>query len=98
MDSDTSTDSEFVTNISESTVNTSGSENESINIIKSDQVRILHLNACSLRNKINQLEVESRNFDIICVTETWLNSSVENELLKMEHFNEPVRRDRANDE
>ena len=42
------------------------------------------LNACSIRNKINELEVHVNNeeLDIIAVTETWLTEDVlDSELL-----------------
>ena len=39
---------------------------------------LLLWNACSLMNKFNQFQsvVYTKNFDIICVTETWLNNTV----------------------
>ena len=44
---------------------------------KSNDLKIFHLNVCSLPRKINSLvaylSTLNQQFDVICVTETWLN-------------------------
>ena len=58
---------------------------------------VVHLNACSIRNKINEIETESSNFDIITVSETWLSDSISNNSILLTNFHPPVRRDRPHD-
>ena len=57
----------------------------------------MHVNACSLRNKIDLFECECDNYDIITVSETWLTNSVDNSSLLLTNFHPPVRLDRDGD-
>ena len=49
---------------------------------KNSQIRVLHQNICSLRNKVTELEVwlnsELKQVDVICFTEHWLNHAMLN--------------------
>ena len=49
---------------------------------KNSQIRILHQNICSLRNKVTELEVwlnsELHQVEVICLTEHWLNHATLN--------------------
>ena len=51
----------------------------------------------SLANKTAIIEPKLTNFDIISLTETWLNDSISNEDLKFNEFEDPFRRDRIGD-
>ena len=51
----------------------------------------------SFANKIDIIEPELTDFDIISLTETWLNDSIPNEDLKFNEFQAPFRRDRIGD-
>ena len=57
---------------------------------------IVHYNVQSLANKLDLIESELRNFDVICLTETWLDRRISDETIKINGFN-LYRRDRADD-
>ena len=59
--------------------------------------RILHINAQSIRNKMNDLIAESVEYDIICITETWLQQEILNESITIPNFDNLYRKDRRND-
>ena len=56
-------------------------------------LKIIHVNARSLFNKLDELKYNLKGFDIIVFTETWLNSSVDDSLLKWDNY-QLVRLDR----
>ena len=58
---------------------------------------MVHYNVQSLANKVDLIEPELTNFDIISLTETWLNDSISNEDLTFNEFQIPFRRDRVGD-
>ena len=58
---------------------------------------MVHYNVQSLASKTDIIEPELTNFDIISLTETWLNDSISNEDLKFNEFQDPFRRDRIGD-
>ena len=58
---------------------------------------MVHYNVQSLASKTDIIEPELTNFDIISLTETWLNDSISNEDLKFNEFQDPFRRDRVGD-
>ena len=55
---------------------------------------IIHLNARSLKNKIDLIEAEANQFDIITVSETRLSQTDMNTSIHLTHFHPPIRRDR----
>ncbi|MEW8542639.1 MAG: reverse transcriptase family protein, partial [Candidatus Thiodiazotropha sp.] len=55
---------------------------------------ILHLNVQSLAPKIDLVRCESAAYDVMIFTESWLNQSVSNDSISIEHFHEPLRYDR----
>ena len=57
---------------------------------------VMHLNARSLRDKIDLLRAEADKFDIITVSETWLSSkpSDHNDHILIQNFHPPERVDR----
>ena len=58
---------------------------------------VAHINARSIKNKMDLLEAESNNFDIITLSETWLSHSDSNSSIHLPNFHEPIRLDRPND-
>ena len=58
---------------------------------------VVHVNARSLGKKLDLLEAESENFDIITLSETWLSKKDDNNDLRLTNFHSPVRQDRADD-
>ena len=64
--------------------------------IKSDErhLNILHLNTQSIRKKLDKVEAECIGYDIVCLTETWLNKNINSKTLKLHGFNPPFRKDR----
>lgn len=71
-----------------------GSTSEDMNIRK--KFSIVHYNIQSLSNKVDLIESELRNFDVICLTETWLDRRIPDDSIKLNGFN-LYRRDRPND-
>ena len=61
---------------------------------QSKYLSIIHINAQSLRNKMDQLIIESEQADILAITETWLHPEIANECLSIPDFHEPLRKDR----
>ena len=57
----------------------------------------VHNNVCSLRNKIQFLEPELRQYDIITLSETWLSPEIDNCSILFKDFHPPIRKDRLND-
>ena len=58
-----------------------------------NNLKIAHLNVCSLRDKIDIVKAELNNFDVICISETWLRKDdVGNVVIPGYHT--PVRKDR----
>ena len=63
------------------------------------EISIIHINARSLENKVDLIEVEAKDHDIITLSETWLvNNEEKNRLyknkLKITGFSDPIRCDR----
>lgn len=56
---------------------------------------ILHLNTRSIRNKIDYVSEFSDTYQILCFSETHLDNSVDVDTLKIEGYNEPLRKDRT---
>ena len=58
---------------------------------------MIHINAQSIRHKLNDLEVQSEDADIIAVSETWLEPSITPDELIIPDFQKPIRKDRPTD-
>ena len=54
---------------------------------------IIHLNARSIENKIDLIEAEASQFDIITVSKTWLSQINMNTSIHLTKFHPPIRRD-----
>ena len=70
-------------------------DSDDLNIIK-DKFSVVHYNVQSISNKIDILESELRNFDIICLTETWPDERALNDTISLNEYN-VYRRDRVGD-
>jgi hypothetical protein len=46
-------------------------------------------------DEIKSVYAVGKEIDVICFTETWLHAQVENDLIKLEGYKEPYRRDRT---
>ena len=57
---------------------------------------IVHYNIQSISNTVDLIESELRNFDVICLTETWLDCRISDDLIKLNGF-KLYRRYRADD-
>ena len=64
-------------------------------IIK-DEFSVVHYNVQSISNKIDLLESELMNFDVICITETWLDNRTSDDVLVLDGY-KLYRRDRVGD-
>jgi hypothetical protein len=58
---------------------------------------VVHINTQSIRNKIDLIQAECSNFDIITVSESWLCDSDSDHTVSLVGFHSPIRRDRPND-
>ena len=65
-------------------------------IIKS-KFSIVHYNVQNLVYKVEPIVGELHDFDVICLTETWLNIRTLIDCLKLNGFSVPYRRDRPGD-
>jgi len=59
------------------------------------EISLIHINVWSLKNKIDIIQPEIANFDIVTLSETWLNNDITNDQIKMQSFQEPIRCDRT---
>ena len=64
-------------------------------------LKIYHINACSIyaskcHNKLDELAVVAsvHDFDILCVTESWLSSNVDDSCIPLSGYSEPFSLDR----
>ena len=55
---------------------------------------VVHYNIQSLANKVDQLQVELSHFDVIALSETWLNPSISDDDIMFQNFQKPFRKDR----
>ena len=61
-----------------------------------DKFSIVHYNVQSIANKIDLMQSELCNFDVICITESWLDGRTADDDIKIENF-KLFRRDRPGD-
>ena len=57
---------------------------------------IMHLNIKSLLPKLDILEAEMQQYDIVVFTESWLNPNISNNDIRIANFDPPYRKDRDN--
>lgn len=77
-------------------VSTSSTESDVLSSFRY-HLSLVHLNVQSVRNKLDLLFTELKEFDILAFSETWLNDSVSSEDLLLLSFHKPERKDRTFD-
>ncbi|KAH3700531.1 hypothetical protein DPMN_075510 [Dreissena polymorpha] len=68
----------------------SSSLSEYSHILNNNGLSIMHLNIQSLRPKFDILEVEAHPYDVLVLTETWLNPSIPDDDIALLHFQQPA--------
>ena len=56
---------------------------------------LIHLNIQSIRPKLDIINAELSDFDVLCFTESWLDVSIKDQDISLEGFNAPFRHDRS---
>ena len=65
--------------------------------LNKDEFKIVHINCRSFNtNKKLLIEAESNKFDIITLSETWLNDKHTDDEVSLDGFHKPIRKDRQN--
>ncbi|MCG7869675.1 MAG: endonuclease/exonuclease/phosphatase family protein [Candidatus Thiodiazotropha taylori] len=82
---------------SDSSLSSSSSSFSSCNTILQEHFSVVHYNIQSLSNKVDILESELSKFDVVCLSETWLDHRTTDNDINMHGFNVPYRRDRQGD-
>ncbi|MEW8548237.1 MAG: endonuclease/exonuclease/phosphatase family protein, partial [Candidatus Thiodiazotropha sp.] len=83
---------------SESSSSHSSSSSDSFSDpILQEHFSVVHYNIQSLSHKVEILESELRHFDVVCLSETWLDHRTTDNDIIMHGFNVPYRRDRLGD-
>ena len=62
--------------------------------LSGNDLKIIHLNVRSLKDKIDIIEAEFMSYDVICITETWLNNYITDNQISIPNFHLPFRKDR----
>ena len=57
-------------------------------------ISICHLNAQSMYNKLDSIALELSTFDIITLSETWLDQSIDSSSIIIPNYQEPICLDR----
>ncbi len=68
------------------------SSNVDLHGIFKHKLSIVHLNVQSLHQKTDIIQAELDHFDIIALTETWLNDTIDNNDLALTQYHPPIRR------
>ena len=63
-------------------------------VLNSKDLSICHINSQSLRNKIDLIAVELGSYDIVTVSETWLDQSIDSSEILIPNYQVPIRLDR----
>ena len=82
------------------TINSSSSEESNLSTTStefkpsSNHLNFLHINAESIRKKMDSMAAEAAGYDIIGVSETWLNPDITNDKVSIPGYTAPYRKDR----
>lgn len=68
--------------------------NTSSNSIKLSCIKIAHSNINGIRNKLEHIEAELDEHDVLCISETKLNDSIETKALELNGYTIAARKDR----
>ena len=61
------------------------------------ELSIIHINARSLRRKLDLLDSEVTDHYVITISETWLSADIKNNEISITRYHPPVRKDRSDD-
>ena len=61
------------------------------------ELSIIHINARGHRRKLNLLDSEVTDHDVITISETWLSADIKNNEISNNGYHLPVRKDRSDD-
>lgn len=62
--------------------------------VQRSSIKLAHSNINSIRNKLDDIDNELSDYDIICISETKLNNSIQTTNLMLNTYNTPIRKDR----
>ncbi len=65
--------------------------------VQPKELSIIHINARSLRRKLDLLDSEVTDHDVITISETWLSADIKNNEISINGYHPPVRKDRSDD-
>ena len=61
------------------------------------ELSVIHINARSLRRKLDLLDSEVTDHGVITISETWLSADIKNNEISINGYHPPVRKDRSDD-
>lgn len=73
---------------------TSSISSSNLSTVFSHNLNIIHLNIQSILPKLDILEAEMQQYDILIFTETWLSPQTSNDDIRITNFDTPYRKDR----
>ena len=65
--------------------------------VQPKEVSVIHINARTLRRKLDLLDSEVTDHDVITISETWLSADIKNNEISINGYHPPVRKDRSDD-
>ena len=65
--------------------------------VQPKELSIIHITARSLRRKLDLLDSEVTDHDVITISETWLSADFKNSEISINGYHPPVRKDRSDD-
>ena len=69
--------------------------NSGPNVVNHNDISICHLNCQSVLHKLDLIELELSKFDIITLSETWLDQSIDTKDILIPNYQEPILLDRT---
>ena len=57
-------------------------------------ISIIHINANRIKNKLSQIELKTKDIDIITISETWLTQDIPDDNMMIKGFHKTIRKDR----
>ena len=62
--------------------------------MQTSSIKLAHTNINSIRNKLDDIAAELSDYDIIGISETKLNNSIQSSMLMLDSYNMPIRKER----
>ena len=60
----------------------------------SKPMSIIHINTNRIRYKIPQIQLRTKDIDIVTISESWLNPTIRDSEIRLPGFHDPIRKDR----